>query len=120
MAHDTDMVCYGSDQSERFVGYKMFEEAVTQMLPALADIRITTNNQVVKLSNSGDVAWFSEVWNWSLKMEGKPVQMNGQRLTCTLENRDGNWVIVQFHNSVPVMPQEAPASGGNNGSSSTQ
>src|SRR4051812_11694711 len=53
MAHDTDMVCYGSDQSEHFVGYKMFKEAVRQMLPALEDVRITTNSQVVKLGPAG-------------------------------------------------------------------
>ncbi|HLF63953.1 MAG TPA: SgcJ/EcaC family oxidoreductase [Saprospiraceae bacterium] len=102
MAHDADMVSYGSDASEHFVGWEAFKDAVVQMLPSFQDTKITVSDQVIKIGPSADIAWFSEVWNWHLKMEGNPVQIDGQRLTGVLEKRDGNWVFVQFHNSVPV------------------
>lgn len=102
MAHDSDMVNYGSDASEHFVGWKALKDSVEKMLPSLQDIKITVSDQVIKIGSAGNVAWFSEVWDWDLKIGGNPVQINGQRLTGVLEERNGNWVFVQFHNSVPV------------------
>lgn len=102
MAHDGDMVNYGSDTSEHFIGWKDLKDSVEKMLPSLQDTKITVQDQVIRIVSEGNVAWFSEVWDWNLKMGGNPVQINGQRLTGVLENRNGNWVIVQFHNSVPV------------------
>jgi len=102
MAHDSDMVNYGSDASEYFVGWEEFKGALVKMLPSLQETKITVKDQVIKISSAGDVAWFSESWDWDLKVDGNPVQINGQRLTGVLEKRNGNWVFVQFHNSVPV------------------
>ena len=102
MAPDTDMVNYGSDAPEYFVGWEMLRGSVEKMLPSLQNIRITVRDQVTKVHHSGEVAWFSEVWDWDLVVEGKPVRSGGQRLTGVLEKRSGNWVFVQFHNSVPV------------------
>jgi uncharacterized protein (TIGR02246 family) len=102
MAPDTDMVNYGSDAPEYFVGWEMLRGSVEKMLPSLQNIRITVRDQVTKVHHSGEVAWFSEVWDWDLVVEGKPVRSEGQRLTGVLEKRSGNWVFVQFHNSVPV------------------
>ena len=101
-AHDTGMVNYGSDAPEYFVGWEMLRESVGKMLPSLQNIKITVKDQVIKVHHSGEVAWFSEVWDWDLVVEGKPVRSEGQRLTGVLEKRSGNWVFVQFHNSVPV------------------
>lgn len=102
MAHDTDMVNYGSDAPEYFVGWEVLRGSVEKMLSSLQNIKITVRNQVIGVHHSGEVAWFSEVWDWDLVVEGKPVRSEGQRLTGVLENRSGNWVFVQFHNSVPV------------------
>lgn len=102
MAHDTDMVNFGSDAPEHFVGWEMLRESVEKMLPSLHIIRITVKDQVIKVHRFGEVAWLSEVWDWDLLVEGKPVRSEGQRLTGVLEKRSGKWVFVQFHNSVPV------------------
>lgn len=102
MAHDTDMVNYGSDAPEYFVGWEMLRGSVEKMLPSLQNIKITVRDQIIRVHHSGEVAWFSEVWDWDLVVEGKPVRSEGQRLTGVLEKRSGNWVFVQFHNSVPV------------------
>ncbi len=102
MAHDPDIVNFGSDASEHFIGWNMFKEAVEKMLPSLQETKISVSDQVIKMAPSGDVAWFSEIWNWDLKINNEPVQMYGQRLTGVLEKRNGKWVFVQFHNSVPA------------------
>jgi len=102
MARDADMVNSGTDAAEYFVGWESLKESVEKMLPSLEKIKITVKDQVVKVHHSGEVAWFSEVWDWDLVVEGKPMRSEGQRLTGVLEKRSGNWVFVQFHNSLPV------------------
>jgi len=102
MAHDADMVNSGTDAAEYFVGWEMLRESVEKMLPSLENIKITVKDQVIKVHHSREVAWFSEIWDWDLVVEGKPVRSEGQRLTGVLEKRSGNWVFAQFHNSLPV------------------
>jgi len=102
MAHDVDMVNYGTDAGEYFVGWKDLQESIENMLPFLDSIKIAVRDQTINVNPSGQVAWFSQVWDWDLVVQGQPIQNNGQRLTGVLENRNGNWVFVQFHNSVPV------------------
>ena len=103
MAHDADMVVYGSDAPEHWVGWDPLKESLEKMFPAMENTKITIKEQTIKVHPSGNVAWFSEVWDWDLVLEGKAVRSDGQRLTGVLEKRNGNWVFVQIHNSVPVM-----------------
>lgn len=102
MSHDADMINYGSDVPEHFVGWQALKVSVEKMLPSFKNTKITVKDRVIKVHPSGIVAWFSQVWDWDLEFEGKPIQNHGQRLTGVLEKRNGNWVFVQFHNSVPV------------------
>ena len=107
IAHDADMVNYGTDATEYFVGWEELKEAVEKMLPSLENTKITVRDQVIKVHPSGNVAWFSQVWDWDLAVEGKPVHSEDQRLTGVLEKRNEKWVFVQFHNSVPVSGEAA-------------
>ncbi len=94
MSHDADMVNYGSDADEIFVGWDDFRESVEKMLPALENTRIKVRDQVIKVHTSGNVAWFSEIWDWTLTAGGNPVQVENQRLTGVLEKRNGSWIFV--------------------------
>lgn len=102
IAHDADMVNYGTDATEYFVGWEGLKEAVEKMLLSFKNVSITVKDQVIKVHPSGYVAWFSQVWDWNLAIDGKPFHSDGQRFTGVLEKRNGVWVFVQFHNSVPV------------------
>lgn len=103
MAHDADMVNYGTGAAEQFVGWTALRDSVQKMLPMFSNNKITIREQVIKVNSTGDIAWFSELWDWNLEMGGQPVQLYGQRLTGVLEKRNGNWVIIQFHNSMPAV-----------------
>jgi len=96
------MVNYGTDVAEYFVGWKALKETLEKMLPSIESINISVKDQVIKVHPSGNMAWFSQVWDWDMVVGGQPVHSEGQRLTGVLEKRNGNWVFVQFHNSVPV------------------
>jgi hypothetical protein len=59
------------------------------------DLRIT-------LSRSGDVAWYSALLDDIGEWDGKPVGERDIFWTGVLEKRDGAWVIVQMHASLPA------------------
>lgn len=106
-AHDEDMVNFGSDAAERWVGWDALKDSVQKQFNSFDKTKLTVRDQVVKISPLGDAAWFSETVDWDLIAEGQPTQLKGTRLTGVLEKRKGNWVIVQFHGSVPVSTQAA-------------
>ncbi|MEJ2690588.1 MAG: nuclear transport factor 2 family protein [Deltaproteobacteria bacterium] len=106
-AHDPDMVNFGTDAAERWVGWDALKAAVEKQFAAFDKIKLTAKDQVVHVNPSGNTAWFSEVVDWDIVEKGKPTHMEGSRLTGVLEKRDGNWVIVQFHVSIPVPIQAA-------------
>jgi uncharacterized protein (TIGR02246 family) len=104
IAHDSNMINIGSDAGEYFIGWEGLKSSIEQMLPVLDSIQIEVKNQIIQVHTTGNVAWFSEIWSWNFVYSGQRVMMENQRLTGVLEKRDGQWVIVQFHNSVPVLP----------------
>lgn len=61
--------------------------------------------QRIRLSDSGNTAWFTEEFDLFTMAEGIPVRLSDLRLSGVLEKRDGEWVIVQLHTSVPVAGQ---------------
>jgi uncharacterized protein (TIGR02246 family) len=107
MAHDPNMVNFGTDATERWVGWDAMKASMEQQFAAFEDSKISTRDQVITVHDSGQVAWFSEVMDWSTTTQGQQVDLKGLRLTGVLEKRDGNWKFVQLHFSVPVSGQAA-------------
>lgn len=107
MAHDSDIVCFGTDASERWVGWDSLKVAMQKQFDSFEDSHVTVHDQDVKVDPSGDVAWFSELMDWNMKAEGQTVSLKGLRLTGVLEKRPAGWVVVQFHMSAPVSGQAA-------------
>jgi ketosteroid isomerase-like protein len=106
-AHDPDMVNIGADSAEYVVGWEPLRDAMHKQFASFENTKISARNQVIKVHDSGKVAWVSEIWDVSLVAGGQPVSLKGARFTGVLENRNGNWVIVQTHTSVPVSGQAA-------------
>lgn len=105
MAHDPDMVIFGTDAAERFVGYESMENSMKKMFESTEETKVISRERVIKVHKSGDVAWYSELWDQKGKAQGQPYAVEGMRLTGVLERRNGSWVIVQVHASVPVSGQ---------------
>ena len=104
-AHDTDMVNFGTDAAERIVGWESLNELMQKQNAAAENSKLTVNDQVIKVNKYGNTAWFSEVVDWDVVAQGQPASLQGLRFTGVLEKRNGNWVIVQMHISVPVSGQ---------------
>jgi len=105
MAHDDDMVTFGTDAAEHWIGWEPLKEDVQKMFDSADYSKISIREQVIKISKSGDVAWFSEILDFQVEVQGEQVNNPGIRFTGVLEKREGNWIIVQFHNSMPVAGQ---------------
>lgn len=107
VAQDADMIVIGTDDAEYVVGYDAFRTAREQQYASYENVEFNIYDQSVKLSQSGDVAWFAETFDLFLLAQGEPVSLEGIRITGVLEKRDGTWKIVQVHTSVPVRGQAA-------------
>jgi len=104
-AHDADMVSFGTDAAERIVGWEALKELMQKQFAAIEDSKLTVKDQVIEVNKYGKTAWFSEVVDWDVVAQGEPANLQGLRFTGVLEKRNGKWVIVQFHASVPVSGQ---------------
>lgn len=107
VAHDDGMIVIGTDAAEYVVGFDAFRSAREQQYASYENVEFNIYNQSIKLSQSGDVAWFAETFDLFLIAGGEPVSLEGIRLTGVVEKRDGQWKVVQLHTSVPVQGQAA-------------
>jgi uncharacterized protein (TIGR02246 family) len=105
VAHDLDMVIFGTDAAERFVGYEEFRTAMEQMIAAIEKMQTSFHDEVSRVHDSGQVAWYSGVAEVEGTSGGEDFTIAGLRFTAVLEKRDAKWVIVQCHSSVPVAGQ---------------
>jgi ketosteroid isomerase-like protein len=104
-SRDPDMVIFGTDADERWVGWDAFAEAQQRFFEAQDESDMSTRDLVIHIHETGEVAWMSYLMDWKGKALGEPFEFTGIRMTGVLEKQDGNWVIVQWHGSVPVSGQ---------------
>ncbi|MBN2000296.1 nuclear transport factor 2 family protein [candidate division KSB1 bacterium] len=103
VAHDEDMVNLGTDSVEYWVGWESLNTAFQKQWESFEKPEITYRNQSIKISQSRTVSWYSMLLDFTVVFEGKTVRWTGARTTGILEKREGEWKIVQFHNSMPVL-----------------
>lgn len=105
VAHDADMVSFGTDAVERWVGWEGLRAAVEKQFAAQEKVKVAVRDRVVKVSAGGDVAWVTELEDWRGVSGGEPFDLKGMRLTTVLERRRGQWLIVHVHGSMGVAGQ---------------
>ena len=70
ISHDENMINFGTDAAERWVGFAALKESVEMQFDSYEDGKVDVKDQVIKMHKSGEVAWFSQVMDWSLKAGG--------------------------------------------------
>lgn len=100
-AHDSDMVTFGTEAGERIVGWQALEDAMHKQFEATDSSKLSASDRSVKINPTGNTAWFSELISWQLVSGGEKMNLKGLRGTGVLEKRNGKWVIVQLHYSLP-------------------
>ena len=65
--------------------------------PNFKAIRYEIKDLTIRISQSGEVAWFYCMLDDINEWKGKPASWTNTRWTGVLEKRNGKWVIVQMH-----------------------
>jgi uncharacterized protein (TIGR02246 family) len=105
MAKDKDMVCFGTDAAERWVGWDALKASTEKQFATIKVTKTTVKDRVIKVAARGGVAWASEIWDVTARSGDETVDLSGMRATYVIEKRKGAWLIVQMHISMPVAGQ---------------
>ncbi len=106
VAQDEEMVIYGTDASERWIGSASYLAAEAQMMQVFDVEELSRLEDTFSISLSGEVAWFSTVFDIAITVDGERSEFRGLRTTGVLEKRAAGWKLVQSHTSVPVSGQQ--------------
>lgn len=102
MAADPEIVIFGTDSNEIFIGYEQNEKRFVNMFKTIDFREIVLKDLNIHLSRNKNVAWFSVVSDWDITIQDDHIVLKGIRSTGVLEKRGGKWLMVQYHASVPV------------------
>jgi uncharacterized protein (TIGR02246 family) len=105
MARDPDTVVIGTDAAEYLVGWPAVESSLRKQLGTFEGTKVSSRDRRITLGRSGTVAWVSELWDITTRAGGESVALSGMRASHVLEKRDGKWLIVHAHYSMPVAGQ---------------
>ncbi len=104
-AQGPDLRVFGTDAAEIWVGYDMFATSLEDQFVAYEDTEVRARDLEVTVHASGQTAWFRELADWHVTVDGERMEVNDLRVTGVLEKRYSGWIIVQLHVSVPVTGQ---------------
>jgi len=97
--HDPSMVNFGTDVSERIVGWDALKKSMETQFAALKNTRIEVSEVTVTAAPGGEFAWATSMWTFGATMAGQPLTQP-VRCSWVLARRGPRWVIVHFHKSV--------------------
>jgi len=106
-APDADLTVIGSGIDDKCVGLEQLREHFKRDFNYFESVNPTFKSVLV--STAGDIAWFASDISVQTKAHGKETSFPA-RLTGVLRRRDGNWLIVQSHLSIPASEQSVEGS----------
>ena len=104
-AHDADMVHIGTDTGEIWRGWDELREATIEQFEGLEYYKAEIRDLSVKVSRSGNIAWYSHLLDAQIKSNGYEQTWRGARFTGVFEKRSDRWVMMQTHVSIPESEQ---------------
>jgi ketosteroid isomerase-like protein len=97
-----DVVIIGTDMEEILSGWKSIREAFMRQFNSLDKILLSSRERKIKVNDTLNTAWFSEIINYNFVYNGTAKSYEGIRFTGVIEKTDGTWKIVQSHLSIPA------------------
>ena|SRR5215218_1324890 len=102
IARDDDVVGIGTGQDEWRVGPEEFKAQLERDFSQAEALAVAYEPVVV--SEAGPVAWVAGRASVQARVDGQDLALAG-RFTAVLEHRDGRWLLVQTHFSLPAAEQ---------------
>jgi uncharacterized protein (TIGR02246 family) len=98
VVHDSEMMNFGGF-GDPIVGWDALKEVMEGQNEALSETEITVSDMAIHVSEMGNLAWATCLWNLKAIMGENPIELP-IRCTWVLEKRDSKWLIVHFHKSM--------------------
>jgi ketosteroid isomerase-like protein len=102
VAADPDVVFIGTGPDEWETGLDDLRSGFERDFKQAEDIHLEFTD--VMISSAGEVAWLSSKLNFRVLIGDNKIIIHG-RFTGVLERREGRWLFVQGHYSVPASDQ---------------
>ena len=97
-AKDENLVVFGTEDGEKWVGYEDYKSAPQKDKDKFGEISITFDWK--KINYHGQIAWFAAEVTVNLIIEGQKVSVPA-RVTGVLKKEGDEWLIKQGHISSP-------------------
>lgn len=99
---EEDVVIIGTDMEEILNGWKSIREAFMRQFNSFDKILLSTRDRRIKVNDTLNTAWFSEIINFNFVYNGVAKSFEGIRFTGVVEKTEKGWKIVQSHLSIPA------------------
>jgi ketosteroid isomerase-like protein len=99
------IVSFGTQSGEKLIGWESIRSAVQDQFNAFSNTFISYRDQIIEVNETGNTAWFSEIINYNFILDGAAHSYEGLRYTGVLVKKEGKWLLVQTHMSVPETPK---------------
>lgn len=98
-----DVVFVGTNPGEVYYGWASIQGGLQKQFADAESTKLEVKEQVIKVDTTGDTAWFWEAADLSMMYKGKPFMVQGLRITGVLEKKEGKWLLVHSHMSMPFV-----------------
>jgi len=97
-AHSSDLIAFGTDWDEKFVGWEQYKDVHKVQFSALKSFKFEARELDVKVN--GETAWASDRPHWEIETKSGEKVRKDVRVTTVLMKTESGWKIVQWHVSM--------------------
>ena len=99
-SHDNELLAFGTDWDEKFVGWKEYKDVHTIQFKALSSMKFKSRELSIHCQDK--FAWIADRPHWEIATKNGEKINNDVRLTAVLKKDEshGRWLVVQWHVSV--------------------
>ncbi len=97
-AHSPELVAFGTDWDEKFVGWDQYKDVQRVQFSALKSFKFETTELEVRLNR--ETAWASDRPHWEIETKNGEKVKQDVRITAVLKKMNSDWKVVQWHVSV--------------------
>ena len=94
-------ILIGTDKAEFYNNWEELEPSIKAQL-AIPNPKIQSRNRTTFISDDGNMVAFSEIFDLSFEMNEEMMSLNDIRSSGVIKKVNGEWKIIQMHNSIGI------------------
>ena len=100
-----DAVLIGTDEAEYLTGWEEIEPSIIAQLAVIRDAKFDSRNLKVTINESGDMASYTSVVDFSFTVGGEEGSIKNIRYSGSIKKMNGVWKTTQVHWSIGLAGQ---------------